>query len=188
MTYSPKPSPGENPSTGNPRLLMLFHLLMAGHGAEEIARDYGVQGTERTLLLARLDRLGLIDLLPSDRVRLRIARGFAWRSNGPLRRRYGLRILHEFIADRLDGERSLLRFEVRELSEAFIGLLHRKLERLAAEITRMAELDSNLPGERRRSFGIALAAQPWVFSMAAAMRARGDCDEGSQTATSRRRR
>lgn len=158
------------------RLLLLFHLLMAGHDVPAITREFELRGTEVTLLLARLDRLGLIEWLPADRVRLRVAHDFAWRSDGPLRRRYGAQVLREFLHDRFDGERSLLRFEVRELSDASIDLIRRKLSRLAAEVTELAELDSELPSERRRSVGIALALRPWVFSVAEAMRTR---DEGA---------
>ena len=154
------------------RLLLLFHLLMAGRSLPEIAQEFELRGTQVTLLLARLDRLGLVESLPFDRVRLRVAHDFAWRSDGPLRRRYGPRILREFLRDRFDGERTLLRFEVRELGDASIEVIHRKLQRLATEITQMAELDADLPSERKRSVGVALALRPWVFSLAAAMRAK----------------
>ena len=86
----------ERALAGDPRLLLLFHLLMAGWSLADIGREYALQGTERTLLLARLERLGQIELLPRDRVRLRIARDFFWRSNGPVRRRYGAQALREF--------------------------------------------------------------------------------------------
>jgi transcriptional regulator with XRE-family HTH domain len=156
----------------DPRLLLLFHLLVGGRDVEEIAHAFDLGGTARTLLLARLDRLGLIELLPADRVRLRIAPDFAWRSDGPVRRRYGAQVLREFLHDRFDGERTLLRFEVRELSEASIEILRRKLQRLAAEVTELAELDAELPSARRHSVGVALAMRPWVFSIAEALKAK----------------
>lgn len=154
----------------DPRLLMLFHFLVAGRSLADIGNEYGLQGTERTLLLARLDKLGMIELLPRDRVRLRVPRDFTWRSNGPIRRRYGAQVLREFLLDGFDGERSMLRFEVRELSESSIQVIRRKLERLALEATELAELDAPLPTERKRSVGMAVAMRPWVFSIATALR------------------
>jgi len=151
------------------RLLLLFHLLVAGWSAADVAREYGIAGTERTLLLARLDRLKLIELLPGDRVRLRVARDFRWRANGPVRRRYGAQVLQEFLLDRFVGERALLRFEVRELSDASIQVLRRKLERTAHDVAELAELDASLPAERKRSVGVAVAMRPWVFSLAQAL-------------------
>jgi hypothetical protein len=152
------------------RLLLLFHLLMAGRSVKEVAREFRIPALERTLLLTRLDRIGLIELLPSDHVRLRVAPDFAWRSDGPVRRRYGPRVLREFLHDRFEGDLALLRFEVRELSEASIEIARRKLHRLAAEVTELAELDAELPDERKRSVGVALAMRPWVFSIAAALK------------------
>lgn len=154
----------------DPRLLLLFHLLMAGWTLADIGREYALQGTERTLLLTRLDRLALIELLPRERVRLRIARDFSWRSNGPVRRRYGEQALREFLLDRFAGERALLRFEVRELSEASIQVIRRKLERVVHEVAELAELDASLPSARKRSVGIAAAMRPWVFSLAEALK------------------
>jgi hypothetical protein len=133
-------------------------------------REYGFRGTDRTLLLAQLDRLKLIDLLPGDRVRLRVARDFRWRSQGPVRRRYGAKVLQEFLLDRFAGERSLLRFEVRELCESSIQVIRRKLERIAHEVAELAELDASLPSERKRSVGVAVAMRPWVFSIADALK------------------
>lgn len=160
----------------DPRLLLLFHLLVGGRSVDEIAREFDLRGTACTLLLARLDRLGLIELLPADRVRLRVAQDFAWRSDGPVRRRYGAQVLREFLHDRFDGQRTLLRFEVRELSEASIEILRRKLQRLSAEVTELAELDADLPSERRHSVGVALAMRPWVFSIAEALKSKPEAD------------
>lgn len=154
-----------------PRMLLLFHLLCAGWTVPALGREFGIVGSERTLLLARLDRLGLIELQPRDRIRLRVPRDFSWRSNGPVRRRYGAQVLQEFMLDRFAGERSLLRFEARELSEASIQVIRRKLERLALEVAELAELDASLPESRKRSMGVAVAMRPWVFSLASALKA-----------------
>lgn len=154
----------------DPRLLLLFHLLCAGWKLPELSREYGFEGSARTLLLARLDRLGLIELLAGDRVRLKVARDFSWRAQGPVRRRYGAQVLQEFMLSRFADERSLLRFEARELSEASIQVIRRKAERLALEVAELAELDAALPESRKRSLGVAVAMRPWVFSLASALK------------------
>lgn len=68
------------------------------------------------------------------------------------------------------GECALLRFEVRELSEASIQVIRRKLERVVHEVAELAELDASLPSARKRSVGIAAAMRPWVFSLAEALK------------------
>lgn len=166
----------ESVLASDPRLLLLFHLLASGRELGEIDRGFDIRGSDRTLLLARLDRIGLVELLPADRVRLRVARDFSWRSDGPVRRRYGARVLREFLHDRFDGELALLRFEVRDLSAASLAVVRRKLMRLAAEVAELAELDDELPAAQKHSVGVALAMRPWVFSLAEALKAK---DEGA---------
>ncbi|HEX5755379.1 MAG TPA: hypothetical protein VFY12_03395 [Arenimonas sp.] len=93
---------------------------------------------------------------------MRVAQDFSWRSEGPIHRRYGPRVLREFLHDRFDGERTLLRFEVCELSDATFDVIRRKLQRRATEITEMAERDAELPSERKPGVGVALALRPWT--------------------------
>ena len=169
----------EKALAADPRLLLLFHLLVQGWKLADIAREYGFRGPDRTLLLAQLDRLGLIELLPQDRLRLRVPRDFRWRTQGPVRRRYGAAVLQEFLLDRFQGERALLRFEVRELSEASLQVVRRKLEKLAQEVAELAELDAFLPVERKYSVGVAMAMRPWVFSVAAALKQATERSDGA---------
>jgi hypothetical protein len=45
-------------------------------------RPTQAEGLKRLLLL---DRMGVIALMPGDRIRLRVARDFDWRPGGPIR-------------------------------------------------------------------------------------------------------
>ena len=159
----------ERALAGDPRLLLLFHLLFSGWKVPDIDAQFAFANGERMLLLARLDRLGLVELLPRERVRMRVPTRFSWRREGPIRRRYGAQALGEFLDAPFADERSLLRFEVRELGEASLQLLHRKLERLSREVGELADLDASLPAARKRSTGLVLAIRPWVFSLARAL-------------------
>lgn len=147
------------------RLLLVFHLLCNDWPAERIRRCHGLADTEMVLLLARLDRLALIELLPGDRTRLKVARGFAWRSNGPVLRRHGRAAIEEFMRGRFGRDRAVLRLEARELSADSLARLLRRLEKVGQEFLDLAESDSLLPGDRRQSVGLVLALRPWRFSL-----------------------
>lgn len=156
-----------------PRLLLVFHLLCNDWTVPAIRREFDLDAPEATLLLARLDRLRLIELLPRDRVRLRVARDFEWREDGPIRRRYAQVATGEFLRDAFGGRDALLVMEVRELADSSIAVLRRKLEHLAAEFREMAAVDATLPPTRRRSVGMLLALRPWVFSLLDSLREPG---------------
>jgi hypothetical protein len=111
--------------------------------------------------LAKLDRLGLIDLMPGDRVRLKLPRGIRLRDDGPIRRRHGERAIADFLAPRFDRVGGYFAFEFRELSRASHELVRRKLERLALEFHEMADLDAHLPPDERETIGIALGVRAW---------------------------
>src|SRR3546814_14709312 len=118
-----------------------------------------------TLLLARLDRLRLVELLPRDRVRLCVSRDFEWREAGPVRRPYAQVATGEFLRDAFCGRDALLVMEVRELGDSPIAVLRRKLEHLAADFRALAAIDATLPPARRRTAGLLPAPRPWgVYS------------------------
>ena len=53
---------------------------------EDVLADYQIDRHDLQQLFARLDRIGIIELLPNNRYRLRVSRGFQWRANGPIER------------------------------------------------------------------------------------------------------
>lgn len=154
-----------------PQLMIVFHLLCQDWTVAQIRSEFGLDAPATVRLLVTLDRLHLIELLPADRVRLRVPRDFAWREDGPVRARYLREASHEFLRDPFEGRDALLAMEIRELGDASMALLRRRLERLVAEFNECADLDVGLPPGRRRSVGLLLAMRPWAFSLLESLRA-----------------
>jgi transcriptional regulator with XRE-family HTH domain len=161
----------ETALAAEPQLLMAFHLLCNDWSVAAIRAEFGLSAPQTVKLLARLDRLGLIDLLPGDRVRLKVPREVVWRNPGPVRQRYAQVATGEFLRDAFEERHALLRLEVKELGDASLALLRRKLERLAAEFNELAQMDADLPERQRHSVGMLLALRPWVFSLLDSLRA-----------------
>ncbi len=157
----------EEALAADPRLLSYFYHLLNGWQPARIARKLGLAETESTLLLARLDKLKLIDLYPRNRVRLLTARTIAWRKSGPIRRLYEARVKTEFLDADFERAGGAIKFEVGELSEASVKVLRRKLDRLARDFEELADLDLALPIEAKQSVGLLVACRPWEFSILA---------------------
>jgi hypothetical protein len=64
----------------------------------------------------------------------------------------------------------LLRFEARDLSPASAAVLRRRLERLLADFSELAEVDPTVPPRRREGIGLLVACRPWVFSVVNALK------------------
>lgn len=150
----------------DPRLIAVFYLVVNGWTFDEIVARYRITPAQCTGSLAKLDRLGLIELSPGNRVRVRVPRAARLQPDGPIRRRYGRRAVEDFLAPQFASVGGYFTFEFRELSRASFEILRRKLERLAAEFHELAELDSSLPAEARETTGVALGLRPWSIEAA----------------------
>lgn len=155
-----------------PRLLLVFHLLLSGWRLDEIVAAYELSRAQCIEAMARLDRLRLIDLKPDNDARLRTARLITWRRNGPIRQAYQEQVMREFFAEGFEAPGEILRFEAKELSRASREVIGRKLERLAKEFNDLAALDAALDPGDRESIGLVFGLRPYVLSLFTRMQRR----------------
>src|SRR5687767_4322321 len=154
------------------RLLSVFWLLQNDWRFAEVLDAFAISRAQLTGACARLEKLGLIDWRPGDRVRLKVAKDFSWRPGGPVKKVYGRRVMQEFLQGRFDAPLELLRFESRVLSQESAMVLKRRLERLAREFNELAEADASAPSGRRLGVALLAACRPWEFSAVNALKRR----------------
>lgn len=80
----------------NKKLLLLAQLLLSRWTLSEILEHYQYQSHELTQLLAKLDRIKFIELLPGNRIKLLVSNRFKWQDNGPIQRFFEQYIQVEF--------------------------------------------------------------------------------------------
>jgi transcriptional regulator with XRE-family HTH domain len=154
------------------RLISVFWLLLNGWRFGQILEEFSISRAELTLACAKLERAKIIEWGPRDRIRLRIPNDFQWRDRGPAKKAYGMRAMQEFLKARFAGPLELLRFEIRQLSPESAAVIRRRLERLAAEVKELAEVDSAAVAPRRLGIGVLVACRPWEFSAIIALKRR----------------
>lgn len=157
---------------GDSKLLGVFYLLFNDWQPGDIHERYMLSRAEVLKHVLTLEKIGLVDLLPGDKVRLRVPKTVRLRTDGPIQRAHGRSVVASFIQADFDQVGGLFRFEVRELSKASVALLQRRLERLAVEFNEAAELDSYLPSDQRETIGMALGIRPYVVSWAMGLKPR----------------
>lgn len=148
------------------KLLGVFYLLFNDWQPADIVKHYVLTQAQIVKLALRLERLGLVEMMPHDKVRLRVQKTLRLRRHGPVRLVHGPAVIADFMDAHFDKAGGLFRFEVRELSQATIALLQKRIDRLATEMNELAELDAYLPPEQRETVGMALAIRPYVVSWA----------------------
>ncbi len=155
----------EEALAADPRLLGIFYLVFNEAGVDDILATYEISKAECIKLLLKLEKLGLLELAPNNVVRLRVPKTLRLRPQGPIRKAHGKAVVADFLQAEFAAVGGFFKFEFRELSQASVALLERKLERVAQEFHELAELDSYLPAEQRKTIGMALGIRPWVISL-----------------------
>jgi hypothetical protein len=148
----------------DPALLLVAFLALNRWSEADLLAVYRFTKPELTLLLIRLERLGLIDLMPGERIRLRTARNFHWRKDGPVQRFFAERVLPEFLATRFDGAGEHARFVGGMLSRASVRRLQEAVDALARQFDALVEQDLALPIAERDGVSLFAGMRPWEFS------------------------
>jgi transcriptional regulator with XRE-family HTH domain len=142
--------------------LLLVALCTLNHWSfEQIVAMYELSPAECVKLLARLDRLKFIELLPNNRIRLLVSRAFAWLPDGPIQRLFKDQFQTDFFCSRFDREGELLLLANGALSKPSISALVARLRRTAVEFSGMRSDDAALPAAERTPITLLLAARPW---------------------------
>ncbi len=143
------------------RLLLVAVCVLNHWSAAEIAATYRFDRKACARYLAVLHRIGLIALLPGDRVRLRVARDFEWLPNGPIRRFFMGRPLGEFLRSRFDGADETLEFTHGMLTATAVAQLQLEFRRLRARFAALHDESAGAPLGQRRGTGFMLALREW---------------------------
>ncbi len=144
-------------------LLSYFYLLLNGWGIERIADRFALAKPRQIRLLVKLDKLGLIELQPENRVRLLTARRIHWRRDGAVRRLYEQEVKQAFLKDEFSEGVARFGFESAELAPESARLILRRLIRLTQEFDELAEMDVNLKPTEKRGYGLMVALRPWAY-------------------------
>ena len=150
--------------------LLLAFLLLNHWTPEDILKTYAFTKPELIRRMFRLQELGLVEVLPFDRVRLRTARNFSWRRDGPVQRMFTERVLREFLASRFDAPDEAMEFVGGMLSPRSIAHMQGRVRELARELDQLVESDLGLPVEERFGVSLFAALRPWEFSAFTAFR------------------
>ncbi len=144
--------------------LLLVTVCVLNHWTfADILEFYVFEEPELIQKLAQLDRLQVIDLLPNNRIKLRVNSNFSWLANGPIETIFLRVIQKDFFAARFDREDHELIVLNGMLSNASNAELRRKLKQLAREFDTLNQEDTGLPLDERHGNTLILAVRDWRY-------------------------
>ncbi|MEW6995454.1 helix-turn-helix domain-containing protein [Colwelliaceae bacterium MEBiC 14330] len=130
----------------------------------EIIQRYQISEHECIRLMAKLDKLKMIQLLPNNEYKLLIAQDFRWIPDGPLEQNIANEVFGEFMNARFKGEHSF-RFYLRgTYSKSSVDIIQRKLNQVAKEAAILNQEDAALPLDSRQHVGMLVAMRPWELA------------------------
>ena len=162
----------ERTLVADPNLLLVGLLTLNHWSAAEIVATYRLGEADVVTHLARLDALRIVDLLPGNRVKLRIARNFSWRTRGPLQRFFEERVQDEFFHSSFSGPGELRLLVHGSLSERSNALLGQRMRKLVEEFDALAEEDRQLDHRGLAGTSMVLAMRPWELRIFTQLRRR----------------
>lgn len=151
--------------------LLLVAVCALNHWSmADILAVYALTETECLQRLLRLDRLGVISLLPGNRIRLTVARDFDWLPNGPIRNFFDTEGLADFLDSRFSDDGDTLAFAHGMLTDAARERLHAELRKLRAVFAELHEASLASPLPKRRGSALLLALREWEPASFTALR------------------
>jgi DNA-binding Xre family transcriptional regulator len=149
----------------DPALLLALFLSLNRWRQQDVLAQFNFTEAQWTGLLVKLDRLGIIELLPGNRARALTARNFRWRRDGPMERYFREKLLSDYFADPFDGEQDGLFLLSGSLSLEGSKQMRQRLEELVKEFDALLIRDATLSAKERVGVSLVLAQKPWLLQL-----------------------
>ena len=143
------------------KLLLMAFLVINGWQFEQIQAAYQYTAPETIQYLIKLDRLGIIELLPNNRIKLIISPKFSWRKTGPMQRFFTHHMQQDFLESDFLSEDAKHYFLTAMLSPETAHEFARRIEDVVTEFKVRNLEDMHEPLEKREVYSMLLAIRPF---------------------------
>ncbi len=146
-------------------LLLITVCVLNRWTLSEILGAYAIDPHTCIQKLAHLDRLKIIDLLPKNQIKLKVASNFGWIDNGPIQQFFHQTVANEFFNTRFREEGEQLLVLNGMLSKGSNQSFQRKMQRLAREFEELNREDAALDFSQRKGATVVLAIRGWNYDL-----------------------
>jgi transcriptional regulator with XRE-family HTH domain len=151
--------------------LFLVAVCVLNHvSPDQIVALYDISKAECIQFLVRLDRIGFIRLQPNNRVRLLVARDFAWLPDGPIQRFFRQHANNDFFRSTFDRPGEYMVVLNGVLSAASSATIVERLKRVAREFSELHNNDLRLPPAERSATSLLVGVRHWELQAFADLR------------------
>jgi hypothetical protein len=177
----------ESALVADPKLLLSAISCLSQWTFEQILASYTYSEAELVACLTQLDRLGVIELRPLNRYRLRVDKLFRWRPDGPVMAYFRDEVVPDYYAGGFDGEGEQLMLVHGEIGRSLAGQFNERITRLAQDFAQQHLADQKLAEGQKRPYTLVIGMRSWLFAPFRALQRRPDDARSAASAVSSRR-
>jgi transcriptional regulator with XRE-family HTH domain len=152
------------------KLLLVAINVLSQWTLEQMVTHYRLTEAECVKHMVQLDRIGIIELKPLNRYRLKLAKTFRWRPHGPVMSYFREHAALDYFSGRFDGHGEGLLLVHGSVSRSLAPSFLERLQRVAQDFAQQHQADQKLPAKDREGYTLLLAMRSWEFAEFQAMR------------------
>ena len=145
------------------KLLLMAICVLSQWTLEQVTSAYRLTEAEVIRYLVQLDRIGIIELRPLNRYRLKLAKTFRWRANGPVMQYFRENVVLDYFSGGFDGHGEGVLLVHGSISRALSPRFFGRMQRLAQDFSQQHQTDQKLEPKAREGYTLLLAMRRWEF-------------------------
>jgi DNA-binding Xre family transcriptional regulator len=154
------------------KLLLCAICVLSQWTLEQVTTEYRLSEAECIKYFAALDRIGIIELRPLNRYRLKLAKTFRWRPHGPVMHYFRDHAVLDYFNGGFDAHAEGLLLVHGSVSRAIAPSFVDRLQRVAQDFAQQHQADQKLPSTEREGYTLVLAMRSWEFAAFTQLRRR----------------
>ncbi len=152
------------------KLLLAAICVLSQWTVEQMVGSYRLSTAEVIKSLAQLDRIGIIELRPLNRYRLKLAKTFRWRPHGPVMNYFRENAVLDYFSGGFDQPGEGLLLVHGSISRSLATSFLERMQRVAQDFAQQHLADQRLPDKDREGYTLLLGMRSWEFAAFAGMR------------------
>lgn len=146
------------------KLLLVAICALSQWTFEQIVATYTLTEAECVKCLLQLDKLGFIELRPLNRYRLKVAKGFRWRPNGPAMQYFRKNVVDDYFSGGFDAEGEMLMLVHGQVGRSLAATFMERLQRVGQDFAQQHLADQKLAPEQKRPYTLVVGMRSWLFA------------------------
>ena len=143
------------------KLLLVAINVLSQWTAEQMMAAYRLSEAEVVQYLAQLDRIGIIELKPLNRYRLKVDKTFRWRPHGPVMQYFRENVVLDYFSGGFDGHGESVLLVHGSVARALAPSFAERMQRLAQDFAQQHQTDQKLDSDDREGYTLVLAMRNW---------------------------